>query len=188
MKFIVMFAVCFLSACALEYTKYDVVLFWGHLVVTISLLSISIAAISSASATANRRGVILGGASFLLIVVPLVLLFSNRYWHWIPMLDIRFHAASYEACKRDAVTFDDNQKLSVCWQDIRWEGWGFTEALIYDSSDQVASGSNHYSLGWRASARSLAGKAPFGILGFEASPLGRHFYFVTFYEDISNNF
>ncbi|ALK30865.1 hypothetical protein bpln_1g20810 [Burkholderia plantarii] len=188
MKIIFILSICLLSACALGYTKYDVFLFWGHLVVNFILLCVSISAALRAYDTENFRGALLGLTSVLLVIVPLALLFSNRYWHWTSMLDIRFNSASYSACIRNSERFDGNQKLSVCWMDSRMDHWGFSEALVYDSSGEIASKSGHYSSAWVKAALSIQSKAPFGIIGFEAQPLGRNFYLVTFSEDLSTSF
>jgi hypothetical protein len=92
---------------------------------------------------------------------------------------------SYRACaSRDGVVFDNGYRLAVC--DVQREPWSFgvTNALVYDSSDEILRAPKNQSSSWKAAAESLSQNAPFGVAGYEANCLRGHYFFVRFYEDM----
>lgn len=86
----------------------------------------------------------------------------------------------YAQCEKYGVAVDKNSHLSVCSKDDEWWRYGFTRAVIYDSSGQIERSDNSRDEAWRHAALSLDHIVPFGIVGFEAKKVTGSYYVVTF--------
>ncbi|MGG1947336.1 hypothetical protein AB1286_21540 [Trinickia sp. NRRL B-1857] len=130
-------------------------------------------------------------AYYVLCVVPIAISFplekAEHDYHFGVRVAMALEKSKYESCKRSGVTLGNGSVLNVCAENSDWTDWGFSESVVYDSSDELARTKQDYSASWRSAAKSLKEKAPFGAEGFDALPLGSHFYLVTFYDDANSN-
>lgn len=123
----------------------------------------------------------------VVIVGEFVWPIANRKYHWLEAVEIKFGKKVYAECPLNGVSFGRNEILSVCQVNDNWWRWGFTEAVIYDSSGQVGENNINRSNDWARAALSLNSKVPFGIVGFDAFNFGGGYYLVTFFDDKPEN-
>ncbi|MCA7953309.1 hypothetical protein LGM43_23865 [Burkholderia seminalis] len=114
-------------------------------------------------------------------------LFANFKYYLIDLALIKIHAPAYENCKNNGAVTDSKFSLSVCSVNNEWWRFGFTRAVVYDSSNQILREPKNRSKEWRDAALSLNRQVPFGIVGFEARKLSQNYYAVTFYDALEEN-
>ena len=123
------------------------------------------------------------GLGVLLVAGSLALDAADKHYHISARIAVTLDRSKYESCKTHGADIGSREVLSVCDVNAGWNEFLFTEAIVYDSSDELARSAGDYSPGWRAAAGSLNGLAPFQSFGFDAYPLGHHYYLLTFSYD-----
>jgi hypothetical protein len=178
----IFFLVCVISACALAYTRYGMITYalQGLVDLVIVLIGLAFAALALFLRLWRRA------AYYMLCIVPIAISFplekTERDYHVGVRVAMALEKSKYESCKRGGATLGNGSVLNVCSENSDWADWGFSEAVVYDSSDELARTNKDYSPSWRSAAKALNKKAPFGMMGFDALALNSHFYLVTFYQ------
>ncbi|WP_147426629.1 hypothetical protein [Trinickia fusca] len=157
-----------------------------HLLIDLVLALVGLGCSMRAWSSGKRRQSMHYGLGVFVIVGSLALHLAERQYHIGALIALKLEASKYESCKSRGASIVSGKILSVCSLDAQWNEALFTEAVIYDSSDELANKDRHYSARWRAAALSLEPQAPFSQYSFEAYPLGRHYYLVTFNYDTSS--
>lgn len=93
-------------------------------------------------------------------------------------LNLQFSKEFQSECVKRAFPIPDGGKISIC-KSKRYDP-DTAEAVIYDSSDQILKDYKHRTRDWNRTAFTLRKKAPFGSLGFKATKLFDHYYYVHF--------
>jgi hypothetical protein len=101
----------------------------------------------------------------------------------IDQIGIQLKSPLFETCRHSGVSIAGGYTLAVCDKDDRWWRYGFTKAIIYDSSDQIGIPASKRTKEWVSIAVSMGEQVPFGILGFSARRLTGHYYSVSFFDD-----
>lgn len=179
---------CFLlasmvSACALAKTRYEALQFTLNLLIDLVLLLLGLGATMRARAWGRRRQAIQYGLGVAMIASSLAVDAADMHYHIGARMAVAFDQSKYESCMTGGAVIGGGKVLSVCDVNTDWNEFLFTEAIVYDSSDELALSARNYSNTWRAGARSLDEVAPFRSYGFDVSPLGRHYYLLTFNYD-----
>jgi hypothetical protein len=133
-----------------------------------------------ANALGRRRQAIHFGLGVALIAGSLAVDAADKHYHVGAQIAVIFDRPKYESCRAHGAVITNGKVLSVCDVNAAWNEFLYTEAVVFDASDEVAHSSHDYSASWRAAARSLDRRAPFQSYGFDAYPLGRHYYLLTF--------
>lgn len=176
-----------ISACALAYTRYGMITYalQGLVDLVLVVISVAFAALALFLKLWQRA------AYYALCIVPIAISFplekAERNYHVGVRVSMALEKSKYESCTRGGATLGNGSVLNVCSENSDWADWGFSEAVVYDSSDELARTKEDYSSSWRSAAKSLNKKAPFGMMGFDALALGSHFYLVTFYQETNSN-
>jgi hypothetical protein len=111
-----------------------------------------------------------------ILVFPVLATVANDRFHLMDRAYILFS----DDCPNDGVSTGSGHLVSACRiRDL--EGWAQIEAVIYDSSDQVAWPRGSQSQAWWSAVSHL--RIPFDQFEFRAFPLGSHYYAVDFDED-----
>ena len=179
----IFFLISVLSACALAYTRHGIVTYALQALVDLVIVLISIALATLALALKLWRRAVYYG----LCIVPIALSFpldkAERDHRIGARVAIALQKSKYESCKHTGAPLGNGKVLNICSEYSDWAEWGFFETVVYDSSDELGRAKQDYSSSWRSAAKSLK-DASFGSMGFDASPLGSHFYLVRFYPEL----
>lgn len=175
--------VCIVSACALATTRYEALQFTVHLLINLILTLVGLGASMRAWARERRRQAICFGLGVALIAGSLAADAADKHYHVGAQIAVRFDRPKYESCRTRGAIITAGKVLSVCDVNAAWNEFLYTEAVVFDASDEVARPARDYSARWRAAARSLDSRAPFQSYGFDAYPLGHHYYLLTFNYD-----
>jgi hypothetical protein len=111
-----------------------------------------------------------------------ILLLSIPNYFWLEIIEIKMGMNKFSSCATRGVDVAKDQRLAICEIDNRWWRYGFTTAIIYDSSHQIELSHSHRAPQWEEAARHLPG-VPFGIVGFSATRLVGNYYGITFFDD-----
>lgn len=94
--------------------------------------------------------------------------------------------AKLTSCKKNAISVGNKGFLGVC---ERSSGVEAISTVIYDSTDEIALPTSQRSAEWKAAARSLEKRAPFGISGIVAvMKKTDHYYRVDFQVTVDPDF
>lgn len=110
-------------------------------------------------------------------------LFLSNKTHFDTRLHLLLFPGHYHHCVESGLHFGKDKVISVCALEdednlalIATEPV-FEVGVIYDSSDEIKLPSSQHSSEWRNAALKLP---PFGLMNYEATPVGNHFYYVRF--------
>lgn len=161
------------------YTRFHPVLFSLNLGVSAVLAIVAFAGLCR-SAFRGR----MDQARLAAVVIPVAwygCFELNLHYSWVERVEIELHMNTFASCAARGVEVGAGQRLSICEVDNRWWRYGFTKAIVYDSSGQVALAHPHRTPVWEQAAHRMSG-VPFGIVGFSVSHL-RGNYYALFFED-----
>jgi len=161
----------FYYLCSYDAVLRFVSLFASALIALFCLISGAWALIWGDVALLKRRAIAL-----VILVFPVLATVANGSFHLMDRAYILFS----DDCPNDGVSAGGGHLVSACRiRDL--EGWAQIEAIIYDSSDQVALPRGSQSKAWWSAVSHL--RIPFDQFEFRAFPLGSHYYAVDFDED-----
>lgn len=151
---------------------------------------------------------------FVLFILALIKSFKTKSdIHWLAVVvafllvffwqDIRSHTSLlmqslkvnlnpqlFSECVKNATPIPDGGAIGIC-ERKGYEIWYavITEAIIYDSSDQIVNTYAHRSGAWNQTAyRLFHRKAKFSDMGYKATKLFGHYYYVYFSTDLKMDF
>jgi hypothetical protein len=183
MKVLKYIIVAVVIACAMTWLQYHPILEWvGHILIGGYLVALVLSALGIGM---SRKNLIPRIAIAIFMVLWGFLLHFDEEYRWSEITAIKIETKKYDACKKSGIDFEEGH-LSVCNENGNWWRYGFTEAIIYDSSGQIMRQHRPHSAGWVNAALTLGKQAPFGSVGFDARHLVGDFYLVTFYDDLDD--
>jgi hypothetical protein len=143
-----------------------------------STLLVIICLISAVAALSRRDLALLRSRAIAItiLILPPIAFIADGNLHLTDRIRLLF----LKDCAFGGVPIDFGHSVSVCLKRDR-EGWGEIEAIVYDSSDQVARQQGDQSRAWSAAAAQL--HLPFNVLPFRAISFGNHYYLVQFNEN-----
>jgi len=110
-------------------------------------------------------------------------LFLSNATHFDTRLHLLMFPGHYQRCIASGLHFGNDKVLGICSLEdednfalIATEPV-FEVGVIYDSTGEIVLPSSQHSSQWKDAASKLP---PFGFMNYEATPLGKHFYFVRF--------
>jgi len=132
----------------------------------------------------------------LLIVSSILVFFSFNIRFGIKLITeqykVNLHSREFSRCAKNAVPIPGKGAIGVCDRKSYMVGTELginasqiTEAIIYDSSDQIADNHAQRSTIWNRAAYSLNKEVPFGLIGYKTYKLLGHYYYTVF--DSSRN-
>lgn len=145
---------------------------------TISILLAAFCFISAAAALFRHDIPLLKGriAAIVVLLFPIFAFFADGNLHITDRIRVHF----MQDCAVGGMPIGTGHHVSVCLRRDR-KGWGFVEAIIYDSSDQLALPQGEQSREWLLAVSQF--HLPFETLPFRAIPLGGHYYLAQFNEN-----
>lgn len=173
-----------LVLAATLYTRFHPILFAANLGISLVMAIVAFAGLCrSGFGKRFAKGLVKG--RLLAILAPIVwygFLELNLHHSWVETVEIRLHSNKFASCAASGIAVDAGQRLSVCEIDNRWWRYGFTKAIVYDSSRQVALAHPHRTRAWELATRRIV-EVPFGTVGYSVSPLGGNYYALFFQDD-----
>ena len=132
--------------------------------------------LTSCSGLLKRSKVTLlsGFCGCALMIVPIA--GKTGILHIIDRLDLALFNAFYQKCAQSADQ-TANGGFAVCWTR---DTFSAVDAVVYDSSDQIALPPNARSAEWTKVALKSPVMAAFGVDGFHANLIRGHFYRIYF--------
>jgi hypothetical protein len=160
--------------------RFHPIIFGNILLISLAVVLFSIISLCKAvfrRRTCRNQLVMIVGTVFWYI-----LLLSIPNYFWLEIIEIKMGMNKFSSCATRGVDVAKDQRLAICEIDNRWWRYGFTTAIIYDSSHQIELSHSHRAPQWEEAARHLPG-VPFGIVGFSATRLVGNYYGITFFDD-----
>jgi hypothetical protein len=140
------------------------------------------------------KGDLLTAKPYLIALVFGVALYSWTFMsnrtHFDAVVKLLLFPAHYQRCIDSGIHFENDKVLTICTLEnedtfaLLATEPVFEDGIIYDSSDEIVLPPPQRSSQWKIAASKLP---PFGLMGYDATLLIKHFYFVRFSSNMQSS-